>query len=203
MFSLMQKGGPIMYIIFALSIAAVLIIVERFLYFRRIKVDENSFMRNLKNALEKNYFNEALSICENTPTPIASIMKAGILNRKGNESNIRESIENAAKQEIPKLERYLPALGTIANISPLLGLLGTVTGNIRAFGILGSQLAVGDPSLLAGGISEALLTTAAGLIVSIPAVIFYNYLSNKVNGMIIRIENQVSEVVLILKGDRA
>jgi biopolymer transport protein ExbB len=98
------------------------------------------------------------------------------------------------------MEKFLSSLGTIAHISPLLGLLGTVTGNIQAFGVLGNFGSVADPSVLAKGISEALITTAAGIIVSIPAIIFYNYLVSKVNHSIIRLENRVGEMVLLLKG---
>ncbi|MFW5812593.1 MAG: MotA/TolQ/ExbB proton channel family protein, partial [Alkalispirochaetaceae bacterium] len=106
-----------------------------------------------------------------------------------------------ANLEIPRMERFLTSLGTIAHVSPLLGLLGTVTGNIQAFGVLGSGGVVGgDPSILAQGISEALITTAAGIIVSVPAVAFYNYLVSKVNHSIIRLENRVSELVFFLKG---
>ncbi|MCA1753759.1 MAG: MotA/TolQ/ExbB proton channel family protein [Spirochaeta sp.] len=100
------------------------------------------------------------------------------------------------------MERFLTSLGTIAHISPLLGLLGTVTGNIQAFGVLGEFGMGGDPAILARGISEALITTAAGIIVAVPAIIFYNYLVSKVNHTIIHLENRVSELVLLLKGTR-
>ncbi len=125
-------------------------------------------------------------------------MKVGLEYKDHSEERIKDAIVSAANLEIPRLERYLSALGTIANIATLLGLLGTVTGNIRSFGVLGSMGAVGDPSLLAKGIAEALLTTAAGLIVSIPTIVFYNYLVNRVNHTIIRLENRVTEMVLIL-----
>jgi biopolymer transport protein ExbB len=105
---------------------------------------------------------------------------------------------SAANLEIPQLERYLTSLGTIAHISPLLGLLGTVTGNIEAFGVLGELGQVGDPALLASGISEALLTTAAGIIVSVPAISLYNYLVAKANNIILRLENRVNDMVLLL-----
>ncbi|MBI9104664.1 MAG: MotA/TolQ/ExbB proton channel family protein [Spirochaetales bacterium] len=201
MFTLLAKGGIIMAVILFLSVIATVIIVERFLYFRKIRINEESLITTLKASLEKRYFNEAISICENSKAPIANIMKVGIENRRFSQSEIKESILSAANREIPQMERYLSPLGTIANISPLLGLLGTVTGNIKAFGILGSEMAVGDPSVLAGGISEALITTAAGLIVSIPCIIFYNHLVNKVNHMIIHLENRVNDMVLLLKGD--
>ena len=110
---------------------------------------------------------------------------------------------DAANVEIPKQERFLPTLGTIAHVAPLLGLLGTVTGNIDAFGVLGDAGGLADSSRLALGISEALLTTAAGLIVGIPVIMFYNYLSSKANNTIVRLENRVSELVLLfgVQGD--
>ncbi|MBA7703812.1 Tol-Pal system protein TolQ [subsurface metagenome] len=155
-------------------------------------------INRLKSTLQKGHFDEALSICESNPSPITNLMRVGIEHRHHPKQVIRESILDAAGLETPKLERYLSSLGTIAHIAPLLGLLGTVTGNIRAFGVLGTFGAVGDPGLLAKGISEALITTAAGIIVSIPAIIFYNYLVEKVNHIILRMENRVNELVLLL-----
>jgi biopolymer transport protein ExbB len=129
-------------------------------------------------------------------------MRVGIENRHHASDTIKETILDAANLEIPQMEKHLPALSTVTHIAPLLGLLGTVTGNISAFGVLGKLGSVGDPALLAKGISEALLTTAAGLIVAIPAIIFYNYLVNKVNHTIIRLENRVNELVLLLETHR-
>jgi len=196
---LIGKGGIIMGIILLLSVVATAIIIERFLYFRRIRVDEEKLISRLKMTLQKHHFDEALNICENNPSPIANLLKVGIEYRGYSQNEIKDAIMSAANLEIPQLERYLTTLGTIAHISPLLGLLGTVTGNIKAFGVLGSfGGAVGDPALLATGISEALLTTAAGIIVSVPAISFYNYLVNKVNHIIIRLENRVNDLVLLL-----
>ena len=196
---LIGKGGIIMVIILLLSVVATAIIIERFLFFRRIRVDEEKLISRLKSTLQKHHFDEALNICENNPSPISNLMKVGIEHRGFSQNEIKDAIMSAANLEIPQLERYLTSLGTIAHISPLLGLLGTVTGNIKAFGVLGSfGGAVGDPALLATGISEALLTTAAGIIVSVPAVAFYNFLVNKVNHIIIRLENRVNELVLLL-----
>ena len=200
MLELLQKGGIIMGFIILLSLIAAVIIIERLIYFRRIRVDEETLINRLKTTLQKGYHDEALSICEGNPAPITNLMRVGIEYRKFPKREIREAILDAANLEIPKLERYLSALGTIAHITPLLGLLGTVTGNIRAFGVLGSFGSIGDPGLLAKGISEALLTTAAGIIVALPAISFYNYLVNKVNHIIIRLENRVNDMVLLLKG---
>jgi len=199
---LIGKGGIIMIIILLLSVVATAIIIERFLFFRRIKVDEEKLISRLKATLLKHHFDEALNICENNPSPISNLMKVGIEHRGYSQNEIKEAIMSAANLEIPQLEHFLTTLGTIAHISPLLGLLGTVTGNIKAFGVLGSfGGAVGDPALLATGISEALLTTAAGIIVSVPTVAFYNYLVNKVNHIIIRLENRVNDLVILLGKD--
>jgi biopolymer transport protein ExbB len=129
-------------------------------------------------------------------------MKVGIEHRGLPRHLQKEVIMDAANQEIPRLERFLSPLGTIAHIAPLLGLLGTVTGNIEAFGVLGKFGSVGDPSILAKGISEALITTAGGIIVSVPTIVFYNYLVNKVNHIIIRLENRVNELVLFLEAGK-
>ncbi len=200
MLELMQKGGVIMWIIAFFSLIAAIIIIERLLYLRRIRTDEEKMINRLKSTLEKGHFDEALAICETHPSPITNLMRVGIEYREYPRETIREVILDAANQEVPKLEKHLPALGTISYIAPLLGLLGTVIGNIEAFGVLGKFGAVGDPGLLAKGIAEALLTTAAGIVVAIPAVIFYNYLVSKVNHLIIRLENRVNELVLLLRG---
>jgi len=203
MFNLINQGGVVMYIIALLSPVAAAIIIERFIFFRRIRSDEHAMISRLKVTLEKGHFDEAASICENNPSPITNLMKVGIEYRDHSRQVIKEAITAAANSEIPKLERYLSTLGTIAHVAPLLGLLGTVTGNIKSFGVLaGSAGSVGDPALLARGIAEALLTTAGGLIVSIPSVVFYNYLVSKVNHTIIRLENRVNELVILIgKGD--
>jgi biopolymer transport protein ExbB len=200
MLAILSKGGIVMYLILFISLVGVVIIVERLLFFRRIRIDEDKMINRMRVTLEKHHFDEALAICENNPSPFSSLMRIGIENRIHDTRLIKELILEGASQEIPALEKFLSSLGTIAHVAPLLGLLGTVTGNIRAFGILGSFGAVGDPSLLAKGISEALLTTAAGIIVAIPTLAFYNYLVSKVNHLIIRMENRVNEMILILKG---
>lgn len=200
MVDILEQGGVIMWIIIFLSVVAAVIIIERLLFFRKIRLDEEKMIYRLKSTLQKSHFDEALSICENNPSPITNLMRVGIEHRSYPSETIKQTILDAANLEIPSMEKHLPALGTITHIAPLLGLLGTVTGNISAFGVLGRLGSVGDPGLLAKGIAEALLTTAAGLIVAIPAIIFYNYLVNKVNHIIIRLENRVNELVLLLGG---
>lgn len=200
MVELVQQGGVIIVLIMILSVVAVAIVIERLLFFRRNRGDEETIMRRLDTVLAKGNFDEALAICEAMPSPITNLMRVGIEHRAYSREVIKTAISDAANMEIPQMERYLSSLGTIAHVTPLLGLLGTVTGNIRAFGVLSQTgIGTGDPAVLAGGISEALLTTAAGIIVSIPAIAFYNYLVSRVNHSIIRLESRVNELVLYLK----
>lgn len=200
MVELIQRGGVIFVIILLLSIVGLAIVIERLLFFRKNRGDEDTIMRRLEATLTKGNFDEALAVCEAMPSPITNLMKVGIEHRQYSREVIKMAISDAAQLEIPRMERFLSTLGTIAHIAPLLGLLGTVTGNIQAFGVLGSTgIGTGDPAVLARGISEALLTTAAGIIVSIPAIAFYNYLVSRVNHSIIRLENRVNELVLYLK----
>jgi biopolymer transport protein ExbB len=193
-------GGIVMFFILPLSLVSAVIIIERLLYFRKIKIDEDKMINRLKSTMEKQHYDEALSICETNPSPVTNLIKIGIEHRKYDSHTIRDTILDAANLEIPKLERNLSTLGTIASIAPLLGLLGTVLGNIDAFGVFSGMQSIGDPTELSKGIAEALYTTAAGLIVSIPAIIFYNYLVAKVNHIIIRLENKVNDMVLLLGG---
>lgn len=201
MFDLLVKGGIIMIPIGIASLVGAAIIIERLFYFRRIGIDEDQLIVRLKATLEKGHFDEALAICEASVSPITNLMRVGIANRHRPAGLLRETMVDAANMEIPRLERYLSALGTVATVAPLLGLLGTVTGIINAFGVIGRFGAVGDPALLARGISEALITTAAGLIVSIPATVFFNYLVGKANHTIIRLENHANEMQALLAGE--
>ena len=198
MLHMLEAGGPILWIILALLIPTGAIIIERLMYFRKIRVDESKLFLRVKAAIQKSHFDEALSICDNNISPLSSLIKAGIENRHYSPPEQKELLKEAANQEVPQLEKNLTVLSTISNIGPLLGLLGTVTGIINSFGVLGQFGQVADPSLLAKGISEALLTTAAGIILAVPAVIFYNYLVNKTNLILIKMENQVNELILMI-----
>jgi len=200
MLDLISKGGVILIIIMATFLVGIIIIIERMLYLRGITRDEQISIDRINNSLRVGKVQEALAICDESDSPASNIMRAGIMNRDRSESTIKEAILSAASLEIPKLERFLSALGTIAHIAPLLGLLGTVTGNIKAFDVLSAAGTNAAPEELAKGIAEALLTTAAGIIVAVPTVIFYNYLVNRVNHIILRLENKVNDVVLMLKG---
>jgi biopolymer transport protein ExbB len=202
MFDMIVKGGVVLWIIMALSVLGAAIIIERLLYFKRISVDEEKLFARIKASVQKGHYEEALSICDNNLSPLSALIKVGIEHRSYPETVQKEVLKDASSQEIPQLERNVSALGTIAHISPLLGLLGTVTGTMKAFGVLGRFGAVADPSILAKGVSEALITTAAGIIVAVPAVIFYNLLVNKVNLILIKMENQVNALILMVNAGK-
>lgn len=192
------KGGPVLWVIMALSLVALAIIIERLLYLRRISIDEEKLFLRIKTSLMEGHYSEALSICEQNVSPFSSLLKVGIENRNQPEYLQRELLKDAATLEASRLERGLVALGTISNIAPLLGLLGTVTGTMRAFGVLGRFGAVSDPSALASGVSEALITTVGGLVVAVPVIMFYNYFTSKVNMILTRLETQVNSLVSLI-----
>jgi biopolymer transport protein ExbB len=198
MLSFIVKGGLVLWVIMALSVVAVAIIIERVLYFRRINVDEEKLFLRIKSSVEKGHFDEALSICDNNISPLSGLIRVSIEHRDYPESVQKDVLKDAANQEIPRLEKNVSALGTIAHIAPLLGLLGTVTGTMKAFGVLGQFGAVSDPSVLAKGVSEALITTVGGIVVAVPAVIFYNHLVTKINLILIKMENQVNSLILMI-----
>lgn len=185
--------------IFILSLVSVFIIIERLLYFSRLKKKEDSLFEQLKHLMKRGNFDEALKVCEENSSPISRLAKTGIENRYKPREEMKELVAAAASIEIPILERFISPLGTISHIAPLMGLLGTVTGNIKAFGLIGGELAQ-DKGVLAPAIGEALYTTAAGIMVAIPAIIFYNHFVNKVNYTIVHLENRVNELVSYVGG---
>lgn len=198
MLSLLISGGPVMIPIGLAAIIATVIVIERLMFYGTVKKSERDLLPRVKASIDKGHYDEAAAICDTVESPVARLMKTGISYRDYSEIAIKEAVMNQANREIPRLERYLSTLGTIANIATLLGLLGTVTGNIQAFGVLGDMGAMGNPAVLAAAIAEALVTTAAGLIVSIPAIIFYNYFIAEVNRMVTEMESSVSDLVLLL-----
>ncbi|MDD4940019.1 MAG: MotA/TolQ/ExbB proton channel family protein [Candidatus Omnitrophica bacterium] len=194
-------GGPVMWPILLGSVFAMAIILEKFWYMHKIKIDMQDFLSSILSRMKHHQVREALDICEKTKSPIAHILKAGILKYDRPRPQIKEAIEDASLYEIPKLERNLSMLATIAHISPLLGLLGTVTGMVRCFQTIqvkSSAFHPVSPGDLAGGIWEALLTTVAGLTLAIPCFIAYNYLVNRVNNSVLEMEKASTELVNFL-----
>ena len=205
MWDLINKGGPMMYLIVLASILAVGVVIERMYTLNKARVDSDKFMDGIIGILKRNKIIEAVEMCNSTPGPVAHIIKAGILKHDRSRPEIKEAVAEAAELEIPRLEKHLPILATIAHITPLLGLLGTVTGMIRSFQIIQAKAASMvpvNPGDLAGGIWEALLATVAGLSVAIPAYVAYNYLTSQVDGFVYDMEKSAMDLVNLLSSRR-
>jgi biopolymer transport protein ExbB len=182
------QGGLFMWPILLFSLIALAVIIERLIVFHRAKVNVNEFLTKVRKALLVNRnVKEAIKVCEQYRGPVASVTKAGLLRYGHDRQDIEKTIENAALYELDRLERRLSILATTANVEPMLGFLGTVSGMIKSFGTLATQ-GLSNPGAVAAGISEALITTAAGLIVAIPAQICFNWFTTKVTRFVRDIE---------------
>ena len=201
MWELMQKGGPIMWPILLCSVVSFAIAIERLIRLRAEQINTKSFMEQISKSLKRNKVMEALELCDRTGGPIANILKAGILKHDRPRNEIREAIEDASIHEVPRLERNLPVLATIAQIAPLLGLLGTVTGLVTAFQVIETKATTFNPvnpGDLAGGIWQALLATTFGLCVAIPTYVAYNYFVSRVDGFVLDMERSATDLLNIL-----
>ncbi len=200
--SVVQPGGFVMWLIIACSIVAMAIIIIRLITLRPKKISPPNLVaevwtlqRNHKLTLE--HVKKLRASC-----PLGRILAAGLANSQHSRDIMKEAIEDTGKQEAHKLDRYLNTLGTIAAITPLLGLLGTVFGMIDVFSTITANSGIGNPTLLSGGISKALLTTAAGLCVAIPTLIFHRYLTGKVNDLVMSMEAEALKMVEVMHGER-
>ena len=187
MWELVRAGGPFMWPIIICSIAAVGILLERLWTLQRKRVLPQELIKRITQLAETNQVNPKVIEALEKNSPLGRVLAAALTNRDRGRAIMMERVEDTGRHVVHELERFLNTLGTIASISPLLGLLGTVTGIIRAFNavMLGGM---GDPRMLAGGISEALITTAGGLAVAIPSFIAYRYLRGKVERIVIDME---------------
>ncbi len=200
MLQFLIKGGPIMIPLLFCSILALAIIIEKFVSLRIIEFKSDKFMKRalgILNSDEERKIDKVLALCEMTSSPPARILRAGIEKKEVGSAEIKEAVGDAGSMEVPHLGRFLMVLGTIVTISPLLGLLGTVRGMIRAFNEI-AVAGVGDPGALAGGISEALYTTAFGLGIAIPALVFYNYFTHRTDRLVQKLESFSSEFLELL-----
>lgn len=201
LWQIFSSGGPIMWPILFCSIFAVAIAGEKFWHLHKITIDMQDFLSKVLEKMKRHETKEALQICDNFNSPIANILKAGILKYDRPKHQIVEAIEDASLYEIPRIEKNLNILATIAHITPLLGLLGTAMGMIRSFQAIQAKATSLQPVLagdLAAGIWEALLTTVAGLIVAIPTFVAYNYLVSRINHFILEMEKASTELVNFL-----
>jgi biopolymer transport protein ExbB len=200
-FELVKAGGFLMWPIIACSIVALAIIAERLRAYRESRVIPKNLVAQIWKLHQKGELTPAHIKTVRASSPLGKILAAGLANRMHSREVMKEAIEEQGRQVVHDLERYLNTLGTIAAISPLLGLLGTVIGMIKVFTAI-TATGVGNPAVLAGGISEALITTAAGLSVAIPALIFHRYLNGTVDQLVVRMEEQALRLVEVMHGER-
>jgi len=200
-FELLKAGGILMVPIVACSILALAIVLERFWTLRASRVAPPQTINELWRWIKKKELNARKLKALQSSSPLGRVLAGGLMNAKHGREIMKESIEHEASQAIHELERFLNPLGTIATITPLLGLLGTVIGMIKVFAEI--QLAgVGDAANLAGGISEALITTASGLSVAIPALICHRYFIRRVDELVVGMEQEAIKLVEVVHGDR-
>ena len=197
MIDFIVKGGYLMFPIIMCSVIALAVVIERFINLRESKVIPKDFFVRIKGLLVEGHINEVLAICSKSNKPIAKIIEAGIMKYYFGRDEIKEAIEDAGRHEIAYLEKYLNILNTIAGVTPLLGLLGTVWGMIKVFNVI-STGGMGQADKLAGGIAEALITTAAGLAVAIPTLVFHNIFSERADRLILKMEKSSMELTEIL-----
>jgi len=200
-FELLKAGGILMVPIVACSILALAIILERFWTLRASRITPEHTINELWRWIKKKELNSRKLKVLQGSSPLGRILASGLMNAKHGREIMKESIEHEASQVIHDLERFLNPLGTVATITPLLGLLGTVIGMIKVFAEI--QLAgVGNAGNLAGGISEALITTAAGLSVAIPSLISHRYFIRRVDELVVGMEQEAIKLVEVVHGDR-
>jgi len=194
----MQLGGPIMWVLFLASVLAVAVFVERLILFHRSSVNVDRFLKGIANLLRLGRYQEALERCDESYGPAVRVVQAAIIKRRLPKHELREIVQEVAQLQMPRLESNIPLLSTVGYISPLLGLLGTVIGMIKAFQELNKAMGASPINDLAAGIWEALVTTAFGLVVAIPAYVAYNYLASRLNQIVTDMERCGIEIIQIL-----
>ena len=202
MWELMVKGGWIMWPIIACSISAAVLFFERVFHLHRAQIKQEDFLSGIYTIVNRGNIAEAVSICDQTPGPVAHIVRAGLLHADEPPKNLKRTIVRAGLGEIPRLEKNLGGLLTIAQITPLLGLMGTVIGLVRIFMAMEQNAPLAEIGDLSGGIWQALTTTAVGLAVSIPSFAGYNFLLSRVENITLSMEYAADEIYRFLVYDR-
>lgn len=193
-------GGPIMWVLLGLSVIGLVLFIERALYLHRGQIRSTQFLEGVKNIVRKRRLVEALTVAEDTPGPVAAMVKAGLLHHEETEERIRFAMTEAALVEIPALERRVGSLAAIAQAAPLLGLLGTVLGMIQAFARFETEGAYATAGALSGGFWQALITTATGLAIGIAARLGHHFLAARVRALVRDMEwvgNELLQFLLI------
>jgi len=202
MLTFMSNGGPLMWLILFSGLVAAVAFFERFLHYHRAQINAGDFVTGIRNALSRGNIPESLALCDETPGPVAQVVRVGVLNHDRSREEIREAMQDAGHSEMVKLERNLPILATVAQVAPLMGFLGTVLGMITAFRVI-EQVELATPGQLAKGVWIALQATAGGLIVAIPTYVAYNYLVTRLQNLVLDMEQSANAILnLLTHGDK-
>ncbi|MBU3665062.1 MAG: MotA/TolQ/ExbB proton channel family protein [Chthoniobacterales bacterium] len=199
MLDLMQKGGPVMWVILGLSVIGLAVFLERLIYLHRAEVRVGEFLRGLANLVRDERHDEVRQQCIATPGPVARVALSAVLARDCPRSELRDIVQEAGQLEIPRLERHLPLLAALAYVAPLLGLLGTVLGLLEAFYLVSTQGGYATVADLSGAVYQSLISAAAGLAVAIPMLVGASYLSSRVQDIVHDMERAGIEMVNLLK----
>jgi biopolymer transport protein ExbB len=200
---LFRAGGPILWIIVGSGLMAFGVFIERSLHLHRARIRSEDFLKGIFNILRRQSIPEALAICEETPGPVAYIVRTAILHRRDTKDEIRSAMNDASLAEVSRMERRLVVIATVAQMAPLLGLLGTVLGLVEFLVVMQHQTPLIHSADVMGGLLHALLTTGAGLMVAIPAYAAFNLLVVKIDRFVLDMERTTSEVIAFLTGARA
>jgi biopolymer transport protein ExbB len=195
---MLHNGGPVIWLILIAAATALVVFVERALFCHRSQINSVEFLNGVRTVIKRGNVVEAISICDATPGPVARLVKAAILTRDLGRDRVREAVEEAGLTEVPLLEEKLNLLATIAQIAPLLGLLGTVVGFIQMFDALKTGGPYATLNSLSAGIEGALICAAAGIAVAIPVHAGYNYLVSRVNKIVLDMERAAAEIVTVV-----
>lgn len=199
---IVKAGGWLMLPIIACSVVSFAIIVERFWSLNKKRVMPDQLVGQIWQWNQQGQLNDKRILQLGNASPLGKILASGLLNRDNSREVMKESIEETGRHVAHELGRFLNTLGTVASITPLLGLLGTVVGMIKVFSVI-TSVGVGNPNELAGGISQALLTTAAGISVAIPSLIFHRYFRGRLNSLVISMEAEALKMIEVMHGERS
>lgn len=200
MLELVQMGGPVMWLLLVCSLMAGIIFLERLLHLHRAQIAPDAFLKGIFNILRRNNVVEAVSICEETPGPVAHLVRAAVLRHDEPPEAIALAIQASGLEEVPRLERNLNMLLTLAQIAPLIGLLGTVLGMAKTLIQIEQRAPLVHAGDISGGLWQALITTAAGLAVAIPTYAAYNFLVGRVEAVVLDMERAAGEILVFLAG---
>lgn len=202
MFPLIDKGGPLMWILLACSVMAIAVTLERYFHYHRSRVDVGDLLHGLRNLIQNRNYAEALHEAAGTPGPVARVIHSAIRRHDAPRSELKEIVEESGQLEVPKLEKYLAVLLSVAYVAPLLGLLGTVLGLVHTFVQIDLAGGFATASQMSKGVYESLISSAAGLVVAIPAFVFYSFLKSYSRTLMHDMERAGIEIVNVISDAR-